>query len=348
MSKCHLNILGLLEVLQTVKCKLFPRKSRDTSLDYELQGKVCICTGANAGIGLATVEELLTRGVHAVLACRSQLRAKAAAEYLKSLQPVPGFQLGTVKIAEVDLASLQSVKDFVAGFGGHVDYLICNAGVMAPPKRTETIDGLELQFQTNFLGHWLLSLLLLDKQLQKAQQRADRPMRIVMLSSLTHFGGKLNFDDLQAEKKYSPFGQYAATKLATLITAKELNRRLDALGSKDLAVAVHPGIVDTMLARQYFLQEIPGPLRSALKPLLDHMVFPMFLKSPQQAADDILYACTAAADEVRGKYIADGAVSSCSSLADDEHMAKQLWRAAGKLIKVPADTLLLSADTKDK
>ncbi|EIE23919.1 NAD(P)-binding protein, partial [Coccomyxa subellipsoidea C-169] len=203
-----------------------------------------IITGGNAGIGLSTAEAIARQGGKVVLACRSLARGKSAAQAIAQ-KIGQSDKVHKIEVRELDLASLESVRSFARAFNKEqrrLDVLICNAGIMAPPERQQTADGLELQFQVNYLGHWLLAHELLN----------DLGTRLIFLSSTTHRAGKLDFGNLQLEHGYSGFKGYANSKLATLLAAKEFQRHFNrqvASSRKDVAVAVHPGLVDTKLAR---------------------------------------------------------------------------------------------------
>jgi NAD(P)-dependent dehydrogenase (short-subunit alcohol dehydrogenase family) len=189
---------------------------------------LAVVTGANSGIGLETARRLASTGYRVVMAVRSPSRGREAA----------GSLTGDVRVARLDLASLSSVADFAAGLaadGRPVDLLITNAGVMAVPARHTTADGFELQFGTNYLGHFALTARLLPLLV------AARAPRVVSLSSGTHWFGRIDLDDLQSERSYSPSRAYAQSKLAMLMFAGELQRRSDAAGWGLLSNAAHPG-----------------------------------------------------------------------------------------------------------
>lgn len=201
-------------------------------------GRTAIVTGANSGIGLETARALAHRGAHVVLACRDLDRARAAEADIAA--SVPGASL---EVSHLDLADLASVRAFARSYEGsheRLDLLINNAGVMAIPRR-ETADGFEMQFGTNVLGHFALTGRLLPLVL------GTRHSRIVWLSSLAHKRGRINFDDLQGERSYTPWGAYMQSKLADLVLALELQRRLAEAGSSTISVAAHPGWTATNL-----------------------------------------------------------------------------------------------------
>ena len=195
---------------------------------------LAIVTGANSGIGRETARTLATSGHTVVLAVRSPERGRAAASGMR----------GDVLVAPLDLSSLASVSAFAQRLrqdGRPVDLLINNAGVMAVPTRHTTADGFELQFGTNYLGHFALTARLLP-----LLAAAPAP-RVVSLSSGTHFFGRIDLDDLQSERSYSAGRAYAQSKLAMLMFAGELQRRSDAAGWGLLSTAAHPGAARTNL-----------------------------------------------------------------------------------------------------
>jgi len=213
-------------------------------LSLDLTGRTYVVTGGNSGIGLVTVRQLAKQGARVVLACRRTVEGeRARAEILAE-----GAR-GTIEVSALDLASLDSVRDFARSFlASHeaLQGLVNNAGVMNTPKG-RTGDGFEIQLGTNHLGHFLLTELLLPALTRGA------PSRIVNLSSCYHdiaMGrkGRIGFDDLQYERrKYDGWEAYAQSKLANVLHARQLARRL--AGTGVTAVSVHPGWVRTRLMR---------------------------------------------------------------------------------------------------
>jgi NAD(P)-dependent dehydrogenase (short-subunit alcohol dehydrogenase family) len=190
-------------------------------------GRTVVVTGANSGIGRAAASALAGAGARVALAVRSLDKGRAAAATMP----------GETEVRELDLASLASVREFAAAWQGDIDLLINNAGVMAPPL-TRTIDGFELQFGTNHLGHFALTNLLLGHVTG----------RVVTVSSGGHRIGSIDFDDLNWERKpYKTWRAYGQSKLANLLFTAELQRRLSAAGSAVLANAAHPGYAATNL-----------------------------------------------------------------------------------------------------
>ena len=191
-----------------------------------------LVTGANSGIGKEAAKELVRRGATVILACRDRRRGEAAAAGMTGP--------GTATVEELDLADLQSVRDFaaaVAGGGAPLDGLVANAAVMACPFRLST-DGYELQMATNYLGHALLVSLLWPA--------LDARGRVVMVTSIAARGGRLSaatsVDDLVTPVPYNKQGVYCNTKQAALLFAQELHRRARAGGSEVVVVAAHPGV----------------------------------------------------------------------------------------------------------
>lgn len=222
-------------------------------LQKDLNNRVYIVTGANSGSGFATAKQLAEQGAQVVGACR---RVHAGQEAFADL----GNIRGSVEIMEMDLASLASVRQFAEAFRAkydRLDGLVNNAGVMAPPKG-QTVDGFETQIGINHLGHFLLTELLLDTL------KASSPSRIVCVSSVAHAGmrgqpTKIDLDDLNYEKReYNALGAYGQSKLANVLHALDLSRRLEGTGV--VAFSVHPGWIRSNLAQ--------GPMRFVQNVLL--------------------------------------------------------------------------------
>ncbi|WP_030166166.1 oxidoreductase [Spirillospora albida] len=194
-----------------------------------LNGRRAIVTGANSGIGYHTALQLALHGASVVLACRSAERGRAALDRMRAAAPDADLALDSL-----DLADLASVRGFAERHAGTaLDILVNNAGVMALPRRT-TADGFEMQFGTNHLGHFALTGLLLP---------ALKDARVVTVTSGFAWTGRIRFDDLQGERRYNKWTAYAQAKLANLLFAKELARRVPTL----VSVAAHPGYAATNL-----------------------------------------------------------------------------------------------------
>jgi NAD(P)-dependent dehydrogenase (short-subunit alcohol dehydrogenase family) len=237
-------------------------------------GRTVVVTGANSGLGLAAARALAAAGAEVVLACRNMEKGEAAVASIRADLPAASLVLETL-----DLSSLDSVRAFAERLSaGHesLDLLINNAGVMAPPRH-QTADGFELQLGTNHLGHFALTGLLLGK----LQRRGDA--RVVTVSSTAHKMGRINFDNLQGERRYFRWSAYGQSKLANVLFALELERRLRAARSNVKSLVAHPGYASTNL-------------QSAAPPLLDRAVMVvtnrLFGQSPEMGALPELYAAT--------------------------------------------------------
>jgi len=228
-------------------------------LNLNLSGRTYIVTGGNSGIGFVTAEHLAKQGANVVIGCRRNNEGERARKLISSKAPS-----SKVEFIELDLSDLNSVRKFVEIFLSRYDNLqglINNAGVMFTPFG-KTKDGFETQFGTNHLGHFLLTELLLPIL------KTSAPSRVVILSSCFHdkaLGreGKIDFDDLNFEnKKYDGWEAYAQSKLANLLYAKHLGKKLSGTGV--VAVSVHPGWVRTNLSRHWIPLWIQNTL---LKPI---------------------------------------------------------------------------------
>ena len=204
----------------------------------DMLGKTVIITGGNSGLGFHTALALGKVGAFVIIACRDREKGQEALEKLQKLAPK-----GVFALEMLDLSNQESIADFANRFlvlNKPLDILINNAGVMAPPKRESNAKGFELQFVTNHLGHFALTGLLLP-----ALKKSKKP-RVVVVSSLVAFWGKINFDDLQSTQSYNPLKAYGQSKLANLEFMLELGKRAPWL----TCVAAHPGASITNL-QQY-------------------------------------------------------------------------------------------------
>jgi NAD(P)-dependent dehydrogenase (short-subunit alcohol dehydrogenase family) len=206
----------------------------------DLDGVTAVVTGANSGLGLRTAVRLAEHGAEVVLACRDTGRGEAALATVRAAAPA-----ANARLAQLDLASLASVRRFAAAWGERrLDLLINNAGVMATPRRV-TADGFELQLATNHLGHFALTGLLLPRLITGSV--AGGPARVVTVSSSLHRSGRMQGDDLMLEHHYTPWRAYGQSKLANLLFMRELARRAEAAGVGLASLAAHPGYAATNL-----------------------------------------------------------------------------------------------------
>jgi NAD(P)-dependent dehydrogenase (short-subunit alcohol dehydrogenase family) len=234
-------------------------------------GRVAVVTGANSGLGYWTAHGLASAGATVVLACRNVVNCEKAATKIRSVTEAD------VRVAELDLADLASVRAFAEDLQGGLDILINNAGVMAAPRRL-TKDGFESQFGTNHLGHFALTGLLLPRLLA-----APEP-RVVTVSSGMHRTGTMSFDDLMGERSYSRWKAYSNSKLANLMFCFELQRRASEAGTELRSMAAHPGYAATNL-------QFAGPSRFYERAFMA-IGNRLFAQSAEMGALPTLYAAT--------------------------------------------------------
>jgi len=235
----------------------------------DLTGKIAIVTGANSGIGYETARALARKDARVILACRNKEKGEATIRQIRQEHPV-----ARVELMQLDLSSLASVRCFANAFihrYDRLDILINNAGIMRPPFG-RTVDGFELQFGTNHLGHFALSGLLYGLIGQTPSAR------VVTVSSWGHHMGVIDFDNLNAEKGYNPGRAYAQSKLANLLFTYELQRRFEGAQVEAIATAAHPGWTATHLAVHWLMVQ-------ALTPFIG--------QKPEMGALPTLYAATA-------------------------------------------------------
>lgn len=252
------------------------------------QGRTALITGANSGLGLETARALAAKGARVVMACRSQAKAEAACQELRGDNGGSGGgELIPLELNLADLASVHQGAQAVAERWGTVDLLINNAGVMAPPRQLSA-QGFELQFAVNHLGHFALTQQLLPLLRPGA--------RVVHVSSGASYFGRIAFDDLQGEQRYDAWAAYAQSKLANMMTALELQRRLDAQGAKVLSIPAHPG-----LARTNLQPTSVAARGSRVEALAYRLMDPLF-QSAAMGALPQLFAATAPAAAPGGFY----------------------------------------------
>jgi NAD(P)-dependent dehydrogenase (short-subunit alcohol dehydrogenase family) len=285
-----------------------------------LQGRLAVVTGANSGIGWHTALELARARSEVILASRTGAKGRDAVDRIRQLLPE-----ATVRAEVLDLASLRSVQAFASKVGSEakLDLLINNAGVMSVPKRQVTEDGFELQFGTNFLGPFALTLSLLP-----ALMRAPAPRVTTVSSGAANMGlKKINFGDLQSARSYEPWTAYCQSKLADLMFALELGRRSAFAGIPLVSNAAHPGCARTNL-------QTSGPGR---RQNLGEKVMEAFMShDAAHGAMPTLRAATAS-DAASGSYFApegmfelkgDPVPAPIPKPARDEGAARQLWEMA--------------------
>jgi len=296
-------------------------------------GRIAVVTGANSGLGLVTARELARAGAHVVMACRNAERGERARQQV--LERAPG---AAVEVRPLDLASLDSIRTFADRLHAEVpslDLLVNNAGVMAIPRQ-QTADGFEMQFGTNHLGHFALTGLLLPSMVGREGSR------VVTVSSTAHKPGRIDFDDLMGERSYRKWSAYNQSKLANLLFAYELQRRLDAAGLPTLSVAAHPGYAATNLQ-----QVGPRMEGSRLGALLMSLGNTLLAQSDEMGALPQLYAATAP-DVHGGEYFGPDGIAEgrghpkrvdSTKASKDVEAAARLWSVSEQLTGVRYDAL---------
>jgi NAD(P)-dependent dehydrogenase (short-subunit alcohol dehydrogenase family) len=278
-----------------------------------LAGSTIIITGANSGIGFAAAEALAAHGAHIVLAVRNEARGYLAADRIR----------GSTEVRRLDLADLESVREFAADWSGDIRVLVNNAGVLVPPF-SRTKDGFELQFGTNHLGHFALTNLLLPHITD----------RVVTVASGEHRKGSIEFSDLNWETR--PYrggsGAYAQSKLANLLFTLELQRRLEASGSVVMATAAHPGMAATNLG---------SSTRNPLIKMVGAIAVRFFAQDAASGAAPTLFAATeslAGASYVgptnKGEMSGPPGLVARSAAASDIDVAARLWTVSEELTGV--------------
>ncbi len=284
-------------------------------VNSSMQGKVCMVTGANSGIGKATVLALAQMGAIVVMVCRDRARGEQARSEITTKSGNTA-----VDLLLADLSSQQSIRQLVETFQHHYTHLhvlINNAGAAFPGRRRETVDGVEMTFAVNYLAPFLLTNLLLDVL------TASTPARIINVSSAAHQSGSMQMDDLQAEKRYRPMRTYPQAKLAVVLFTYELARRLQGMGVT--VNCLHPGFVAT-----HFAQSDGGPAVRLLVKVLGS-----FGASPQEGANTSIYlASSAEVEGVTGKYFVKCIPRRSAAISYDESLQRHLWEQSAQLVNL--------------
>jgi NAD(P)-dependent dehydrogenase (short-subunit alcohol dehydrogenase family) len=300
----------------------------DDVLDgIDLSGKRVFVTGVSAGLGVETARVLVAHGAHVVGTARDLDKARRATSGVKGP--------GKLDLVECDLASLASVRacaDALNAKGDTFDVVIANAGVMAVPEKRETVDGFELQFGTNHLGHFVL--------VNRIAALIKDGGRLVNLSSRGHQGSDVNLDDPDFERtEYTPFGAYGRSKTANILFAVEFDRRHRGRGVR--ATALHPGVIQTELARHISAEDLnrQAEIVKASMPKGQTLTSKSI---PQGAATSVWAGFVASKDEVGGRYCEDchvaelfageGVSNGVKAYAIDPDNAKALWLKSEEMV----------------
>ncbi|NQT74786.1 MAG: SDR family oxidoreductase [Chloroflexi bacterium] len=282
-----------------------------TTRDSHMKGKICMVTGATSGIGLATAKELAGQGATVILTARNPEKGESTVD---RIQRETGNS--SVEFMLADLSIQAQIRDLAREFQNRysrLDVLVNNAGAIFL-KRQLSAEGVEFTFATNYINYFLLTNLLLDTL------KASAPSRIVNVSSDMQKNAKIDFDDLQAERKYSSFGAYGQSKLAIILFTYELARRLE--GTQVTVNAVHPGFAASNIGKNNgWLGKIVVPM---LKP---------FAMSPAKAAETSIYlASSPEVEGTTGKYFMKKSKSVPSSpITYDEAAAQRLWEISTQM-----------------
>jgi len=266
-------------------------------------GPVCLITGGTEGVGKATAAELASKGFTVVIVARSMAKAEMVKE---EIETATGAE---VDILSADLTSLQAVRQLAETFIARyprLDVLINNAGIFAS-KRVLTADGFESSYQVNYLSHFLLTHLLLDRL------KASEQGRIINLSSSVYTAGKFDPQNLQSEKRFSAMGTYAASKLFMLLFTVELAERLK--GTNVTSNAVHPGIVRTPM-----MLRAPGMFR-----VISYLALPFSLSPQEGAATSVHLASSPMLRQLSGCYFTNGKSAVIKSRFNTDTVRRALW-----------------------
>ncbi|CAL5209548.1 unnamed protein product [Lathyrus oleraceus] len=288
----------------------------------DASGFTAIVTGASSGIGVETTRVLALHGVHVIMAIRNIAAARDVKEAI--LKEIPSAK---IDVMELDLSSMASVKKFASEFissGLPLNILINNAGVMACPFMLSK-DNIEQQFATNHLGHFLLTHLLLDT-MKKTAHESNKEGRIVNVSSEAHkfaYSEGIRFDKINEQSSYNSWRAYGQSKLANILHANELAKRLKDDGVNIIANSLHPGAIVTNLYRH----------TSAINGIVN-AVGRLVMKNAQQGAATTCYvALHPQVKGVSGEYFSDSNVCKTTSQGKDADLAKKLWDFSISLIE---------------
>lgn len=293
------------------------------------QDKIVVVTGANSGTGRETTRRLAGAGAHVIMAVRSQEKGDAAREEILAQQPDARLEVRLLDLA--DLSSVKSFAETLANEKRPLHLLVNNAGVMAPPKRFETVDGFELQFGTNFLGPFALTLRLLPLLL------ATDGSRVTTMSSTVAAMGRIRFNDPQRRRHYSPYPAYAQSKLADLLFAQELASIANRRNWDLISNAAHPGFTRTNLISA-------GASLGRDRPRRQWTSEAKFLPSQgvEQGSEPLLYAA-ASPEAVSGVYygpsryfglVGPTTIARVPRSARKPHLGERLWKLAEQLTDV--------------
>lgn len=285
----------------------------------QLNGKTAIVTGANTGIGKETALDLARRGAKVILACRDLKQGKIACDQIIACSNNPN-----VEVRYLDLTSLATIRQFAKDIiktESHLEILVNNAGAGGLGTKT-TVDNLQIGMQVNHFGPFLLTCLLVGLLKKSA------PSRIVMVSSLVHKYANFDLDNLNSEKWFNDIQVYHCSKLANILVANELSRKLNGTGVT--VNSLHPGVVATDIFRQ-----MPKLICTVVKFLVGFV-----FKSPEEGAQTSIYlAVSEEVEGVSGRYFADCKEAKMSKAAMDKSLAKKLWERSKAFVDLKPEEI---------
>lgn len=292
----------------------------------DLSDKTILITGANSGIGFYTALELARKGANVILGCRDKHKAEEAKNRI--INEVPNAK---IEIANFDLSDLNSINEFSDNYikqNKPLDILINNAGVMTPPDRLTTKDGFEIQWGTNYIGHFALTYKLLPVILKSENSR------IITVTSIAHRGAKIFFDDINWEKSYNAMSAYGQSKLANIVFGIELQKRLEKYNYNVKSIIVHPGVVASNLISSSY------NIRPTISGWISKTIIKFFAAPTLNGALPSLYAATSK-DAQGGKFYGPDSLFGLrgdpaeekpdKSVTTDPDLAKKLWDISEKM-----------------
>ncbi|KAM9774670.1 retinol dehydrogenase 12 [Syngnathus typhle] len=283
------------------------------SCEERLDNKTVLITGANTGIGKETARDLAARGARIIMACRDLERAEEARTEI-----VENTGNENVVVKKLDLSDSRSIRAFAEVINKEekqVNILINNAGVMMCPY-SKTVDGFEMQFGVNHLGHFLLTYLLLDLI------KSSAPARIVAVASVAHTWTGLRLDDLNSENNYDTMKAYGQSKLANVLFARALGKKLEGTGVS--VFSLHPGVVQSDLWRHQH-----QCIQVAVK------IFSVFTKTTVEGAQTTIYcAVQPGLESQSGAYFSDCAPARCSRNGSNDDLAQKLWESSCNMLGI--------------
>ncbi|TLD19277.1 hypothetical protein PspLS_09760 [Pyricularia sp. CBS 133598] len=300
----------------------------DEGLIGKLAGKVVLITGANTGIGLETARAIHATGATLFVTARDSKKAQEAVNDIKNHSPGSDAPIYPIELRLDSLASVRAAAEAIQSQSDKLNVLICNAGVMATPLG-KTEDGVETQFATNHLGHFLLFQLL--KPVLLTSSTPEFQSRVVALSSMAHHRTTVHLDDINYEKGgYNPWESYGRSKTANVLFTNQVERRYGAKGLHGLSV--HPGLILTNILQHCDMQEFQQMISSDAAQAL--------IATPGQGAATPTYAAVGAEWEgLGGKYLADladktntGDMTGPAAWTKDEQLQKDLWEKSNQLV----------------